>query len=247
MNQQDPNIPFNEDPTQKELTAYTTFTKLPETRKFCDHFREDESVYKVEDEISENKAVRKANKIHVVKEDVKEGEGLIERKDLYTVCHNVLGENGQNLRGYWEIEVKYGDMATSFRYPVFQFGPLGLEVRPKEKGIIRSVQRIIHFSQLLARLTLTYSRLGTRDVEIILRSCLKYEEGKTIMEKLSGSGISDGKILFRWCLRGPRIDRETHAQPFYKRVLKKSKSFFQINPLKGLGKKTQSEVLEDDG
>lgn len=46
------------------------------------------------------------------------------------------------------------------------------------------------------------------------------------MEKLSGSGISDRKIPFRWCLRDPRIDRETHAQPFYKRVLKKSKSFF---------------------
>lgn len=67
------------------------------------------------------------------------------------------------------------------------------------------------------------------------------------MEKLSGSGISDRKIPFRWCLRDPRIDRETHAQPFYKRVLKKSKSFFfQVNPLKGLGKKPQSGVLEDD-
>lgn len=66
------------------------------------------------------------------------------------------------------------------------------------------------------------------------------------MEKLSGSGISDGKILFRWCLRGPAIDRETHAQPFLERVLKKSKSFFQVRPLKGLGKKPQSEVLADD-
>lgn len=66
------------------------------------------------------------------------------------------------------------------------------------------------------------------------------------MEKLSGSGISDGKIPFRWCLRGHRIDREPHAQPFYKRVLKKSKSFFQVNPLKALGKRPQSEVLEDD-
>lgn len=141
MNQQDPKkIPFTEDPTQKELTTYTTFTKSPYTSKFCDHFREGGSVYRVEDEISEDKAVRKANKIHVVKEDVKEGEGLIERKDLYTVCHNVLGERGQNLRGYWEIEVEDNDMATSAPCPVFQFGTLGLEIHPEKKGIIRSVQ-----------------------------------------------------------------------------------------------------------
>lgn len=67
------------------------------------------------------------------------------------------------------------------------------------------------------------------------------------MNKLSGSGISDGKIRFRWCLRGPTIDRETLAQPLHKRILKKSKSFFQVKPLKGRGQKPQSEVLADDG
>lgn len=67
------------------------------------------------------------------------------------------------------------------------------------------------------------------------------------MKKLSGSGVSDGKIRFRWCLRGPTIDRETHAHPLHTRVLKKSKSFFQFKPLKGRGKKPQSEVLADNG
>lgn len=146
MNQQDPKkIPFIEDPA-KELTSYATFTKSPYTSKFCDHFREDESVYKVEDEISKDKAVRIAKKIHVVKEDVQEGEGLIERKDLYTVCHNILGENGQNLRGYWEIEIEDTDQGTSLPWPVFQFGTLGLEIHPEEKGIIKSVQRFPQFS-----------------------------------------------------------------------------------------------------
>lgn len=163
MNQQDPKkIPFTEDPTQKELTSYATFMKSPYTSKFCDHFKKDDSAYRVEDETSEDKTVRKANKIHVVKEDVKEGEGLIERKDLYTVYHNVLGKEGQNLRGYWAIEVEDTDMAASLSWPVFQFGTLGLEIHPKEKGIIRSVQRITHFSQLLA--AANFDALKTRDL-----------------------------------------------------------------------------------
>ncbi|KAG6366422.1 hypothetical protein INS49_000599 [Diaporthe citri] len=187
MNQQDlKNVPFTEDPTQKELTAYATFTESSYTSKFCDHFRKNESVYVVEDETSKDKEVQRANKIHVVEEDAEEGEGPIERKDLYTVCHSVLGKDGQNLR-------------------VFQFGTLGLEIHPERKGIIR---------------------LGTWDVELILKTCINYKEGKNIMKKVSGSAISDEKIRFRWCLRGPTIDRATDAEPIHKRAVNKWKSLF---------------------
>lgn len=144
MNQHDPKkIPFTEDPTQKELTVYTTFTKSPYTSKLCDHFRKDDSVYLVEDETSQDKKVREVNKIHAVEEDAEEDEGLIERKDLYTFCQNVL----KNMRGYWAVEVDDTDTSTiSPPLPVFQFGTLGLEIHPASKGIIKSVQRVAQFS-----------------------------------------------------------------------------------------------------
>lgn len=31
------------------------------------------------------------------------------------------------------------------------------------------------------------------------------------MRKVSGSGVSDDKIRFRWCLRGPTVDRDSEA------------------------------------
>lgn len=228
MNQQDPKkIPFTEDPTQKELTAYATFTESSYTPLFCDHFREDELVYMVEDETSNDKEVQRANKIHVVEEDAEEGEGLIERKDLYTICHSVLGRDDQNLRGYWAIEVGDTHVTARTPLPVFQFGTLGLEIHPKKKGIIRSVQRIAPFSQLWSRLTLTGARLGTWDVELILKTCISYKEGKNIMKKVSGSGMSNEKIRFRWCLRGPTIDLATDAEPIHKRAVNKWKSLFK--------------------
>lgn len=163
MNQQDPNnIPFTEDPTQKVLTSFVAFTKSSYTSKFCDHLRKDESVYEVEDETSKDKEAQRANKIHVVEEDAEEGEGLIERKDLYTVCHRILGNAGQNLRGFWTIEVEDAHMTTRSPLPVFQFGTLGLEIHPQKKGIIRSVQRIAHFSHLLAAANL--DEYKTRDL-----------------------------------------------------------------------------------
>jgi len=42
----------------------------------------------------------------------------------------------------------------------------------------------------------------------MLRTCIEYKGGKKIMPKLSGSAISEGKIRFRWCLRGPTISRD---------------------------------------
>lgn len=163
MNQQDPKkIPFTEDPAQKELTAYATFTESSYTSKLCDHFRKDESVYMVEDETSKDKEVQRANKIHVVEEDAEEGEGLIERKDLYTICHSVLGNDGQNLRGYWAIEVEDTHMAARNALPVFQFGTLGLEIHPEKKGVIRSVQPIAQLSHLLVAANLDGCK--TRDL-----------------------------------------------------------------------------------
>lgn len=151
MNQKAPKkTPFTEDPTQKELTSYATFLSSPYTSKFCDHYREDNLVYVVEDESSEDKAVRKINHVHVVPEDLEEGEGSIERKDLYAFCQNVLGKDKQNLRGYWEIEVTDAPRGTTPPLPVFQFGTLGLEIHPAAKGIIRSVSSNRgQFSQLL--------------------------------------------------------------------------------------------------
>ena len=55
------------------------------------------------------------------------------------------------------------------------------------------------------------ARLGTWDIELILRTCIDYKAGKTIMPKVSGSGISDGRIRFRWCLRGPTIGPDLDA------------------------------------
>ncbi|KAI7788493.1 hypothetical protein LA080_010826 [Diaporthe eres] len=227
MNQQDPKkIPFTEDPTQKQLTAYATFTESSYTSKFCDHFRKDESVYMVEDETSKDKEVQKANKIHVVEEDAEEGEGLIERKDLYTICHSVLGRDGQNRRGYWAVEVEDAHMAARTPLPVFQFGTLGLEIHPEKKGIIR---------------------LGTWDVELILRTCINYKEGKKVMKKVSGSGISDEKIRFRWCLRGPTIDCATDAEPIHKRAANKWKSLFKKWILERQGEDPRAGTFADDG
>lgn len=57
----------------------------------------------------------------------------------------------------------------------------------------------------------TGARLGTWDIELILRTCIQYKGGKTIMPKLSGSATSDGGIRFRWCLRGAKITRGDDA------------------------------------
>lgn len=156
MSQQAPKkTPFTEDPTQKELTSYTTFSRSPYTSKFCDHYREDNLVYVVEFESSEDKRVRKTNQVHVVPEDTEDGESLIERKDLYTFCQNVLDKDNQNLRGYWEIEVADApSRGKSSPLPVFQFGTLGLEIHPAAKGTIRSVHRI-RIAQFSQRLTVT--------------------------------------------------------------------------------------------
>lgn len=83
-------------------------------------------------------------------------------------------------------------------------------------------------------------------MELILRTCIHYEKGKTIMKKVSGSGISDEKIRFRWCLRGPTIDRGTDTEPFHRRVTKKCKSFLQdANFGKGSGKKLGAVIFAD--
>lgn len=153
MNQQDPKeIPFTEDPTQKELTSFATFTKSSYTSKFCDHVIDEEgSVYRVEDEKSEDPEVQKANKLLVVEEKRGQGEGLIERKDLYTFCRGFLENEGKNfLRGYWAVGTEDTSAETTSPLPVLQFGTLGLEIHPEKKGIIKSVQRIPQFSQLLA-------------------------------------------------------------------------------------------------
>lgn len=47
------------------------------------------------------------------------------------------------------------------------------------------------------------------------------------MNKVSGSGISDEKIRFRWCLRGPTIGRDTPDEPLHKLVRKKALYAFQ--------------------
>lgn len=156
-------IPFTEDPTQKELTSFATFTKSSYTSKCCDHLRIDEKTfYSVEDEKSKDKKVQKANKVLVVKEDKEEGEGLIERKDLYTLCHDFLEKEGKNcLRGCWTVK-KEDTSTTTPPLPVFQFGALGLEIHSREKGIIKSVQRMPQLNQLLAAANLEVCK--TRDV-----------------------------------------------------------------------------------
>lgn len=64
-------------------------------------------------------------------------------------------------------------------------------------------------------------------MELILKTCINYKEGKNIMKKVSGSGISDDKIRFRWCLRGPTIDHANDAEPIHKRAVNKWKSIFK--------------------
>lgn len=165
MNQQNPKtIPFTEDPTQKELTSFATFTKSSYTSKSCDHLRIDgKTFYSVEDEKSKDKKVQKANKLVVKENDKEEGEGLIERKDLYTLCHDFLEKEGKNcLRGYWTVETEDTSADTSPPLPIFQFGTLGLKIHSREKGIIKSVQRMPQFNQLLAAANLQVCK--TRDV-----------------------------------------------------------------------------------
>lgn len=143
-------IPFTEDPTQKELKSYATFFKSSYTSKFCDHFGEDEYVFKVQEKDSKDEAVQKANKVRVRKEDAEEGEGLIERKDLYTFRENFLRKDGaQNVRGYWEVKAGDTDTTTIPPSPVFQFGTLGLEIHSAKQGTIKSVQRPAPCSQFL--------------------------------------------------------------------------------------------------
>lgn len=67
------------------------------------------------------------------------------------------------------------------------------------------------------------------------------------MKKVSGSGISDEKIRFRWCLRGPTIDCSTDTQPIHKRAVNKWKSLFKKSCLGGEGENLRAGTFSDDG
>lgn len=84
-------------------------------------------------------------------------------------------------------------------------------------------------------------------MEIILRQCLEYEKGNNVMEKLSGKSIYDEKIWFRWCLRGPTIDPETHAEPLHKRVKKKVQKGGKVLWGWARGDSKEVEISSDDG
>ncbi|KAI3402102.1 hypothetical protein diail_31 [Diaporthe ilicicola] len=204
-------IPFTEDPTEHVLTEYMDYTEVAYPPMFCDH-------------------QKKGDKIHLVAEATEEGEGVIERKDVYVFVHNFL-KRKNGLSGYWTIEganslhkedadtlqeedkdnpsgKKAGiSQSNGPSLPVFQFGTLGLEIYPRDKDTIK---------------------LGTLDVNLMLEACLEFKKGQRVMPKLSGQGTYDEtKKKFRWSLRGPTLESGSEAGSGGERVLKKLKSLFQ--------------------
>lgn len=147
-------VPFTEDPSQQVLTEYSNFFESPDATRLCDHYRKNGPVYLMEDE---SVIDEECFNIHLAPEETQRGEGKIEREDVEAFLHNVLKKDGQHLGGYWEVvgadNGTDGSEHQGSPLPVFQFGTLGLEIFPYEHGIIRSVQRIAHFSQAF---TFTY-------------------------------------------------------------------------------------------
>jgi hypothetical protein len=166
MNPTPPNVvPFTEDPTKQQTTDYAEFTETAYTSMFCEHKVTERKMHVTGDGVN-----TKGNTVRLTCEKADEGEGPIYQKDLYTFCYHHLGKERpdhktgsvdrredsgdyrekaeSNRRGYWLIEVADHPKETTLPLPVFQFGTLGLEVYPADKGVIKSVH--VHLTTQLS-------------------------------------------------------------------------------------------------
>ncbi|KAL1864205.1 hypothetical protein Daus18300_007802 [Diaporthe australafricana] len=196
-------IPFTADATILDLIQYVSHVEVAYSPLFCEHQKE-----------------RKSGNIQLVTEPTEEGEGKIDRIDVYKSIQYELKE--KYLSQYWTIEgaaspqeekadsAQDGDaddtQNTIRGIPVFQYGTLGLEVYPRDNDTIK---------------------LGTWDLMDMLQACLLHKPGQKVMPKLSGLASYEGTKKFRWSLRGPTIEPGSEAGSGSKRALKKFKTLFQ--------------------
>lgn len=179
MNQPTPNIvPFTEDPTKEYLTEYAKFIKSAYTPMFCEHKVTDSKMHVAGDGVntkgnrisltSEKKEEGEGSiyqkdmytfcQNHLGKEDDLGNESQHRREESpsrreESPNHREEDPNrrkeSSNRRGYWLIEVADHPQETTLPLPVFQFGTLGLEVYPADKGVIESVHRAAKLSHPL--------------------------------------------------------------------------------------------------